>query len=172
MENLLTTSGFINDEGSGLSEEPDEFTNHLTNLEAFASFCDIITKSINITLKPRRKRSQTIQANESESLDSEEYTPILSSIGTQITQVYSQATSSFYTPMNECVPCYTIVTTIFGLVILTFIHTVAFCILCVKFKSTKKHVRKAIEKEPPKRETPLQLLNMKVPEPGPSSERK
>merc|ERR1712115_731035 len=115
------------------------------------SLCDSITRSINITLKPRRKRSQ---ANESESLDSEEYSPFLSSIGTQFTQVYRQATSSFYTPMNECVPCYTIVTTIFGLVIITFIHTVALCTICAKFKSTKKHMRRAIEKKPPKRETP------------------
>ena len=154
MENLLTASGFINNEGSGLSEEPDKFTNHLTNLEAFASLCDIITKSINITLKPRRKRSQTIQTNESESLDSEEYTPILSSIKTQITQVYSLATESFYTPMDECVPCYTIVTSISVLVIITFIHTVALCSIRAKFKSTKKHMKRAIERKPLMRETP------------------
>merc|ERR1712115_42821 len=158
MENLLTASGFINDEGSRLSEKLDKFTNHLTNLEAFASFCDIITKSINITLKPRRKRSQTIQANESESLDYEEYTPILSSIKTQITQVYSLATKSFYTPMDECVPCYTIVTSISGLVIITFIHTVALCSICTKFKSTKKHTKRAIERKPLKRETPERRL--------------
>ena len=154
MENLLTASGFIDNEGSGLSEEPDEFTNHLTNLEAFASLCDIITKSINITLKPRRKRSQTIQTNESESLDSEEYTPILSSIKTQITQVYSLATESFYTPMDECVPCYTIVTSISVLVIITLINTVALCSIRAKFKSTKKHMKRAIERKPLMRETP------------------
>merc|ERR1712115_595323 len=158
MENLLTAAGFINDEGSGLSEEPDKFTNHGTNLEAFASLCDIITKSLNITLKPRRKRSQTMPANGSESLDNEEYldteecTPILSSIKTQITQVYNLATKSFYTPMDECVPCYTIVTSISGLVIITFIHTVALCSISTKIKSTKKHMKRAIDRKPLKRE--------------------
>ena len=72
MENLLAASGFMNDQGSGLSEEYDEFTSQLTGLEAFASLCDSLTRTINITLKPRSKRSQ---ANESDPLDSEEYPP-------------------------------------------------------------------------------------------------
>ena len=151
MEDLLAASGFMNEQGSGLAQEYDESTSQLTGLEAFASLCNSLTRSINITLKPRSKRSQ---ANESDSLDSEEYPPFLKTIAAKVTQVYNQATSSFYTPMNECVPCYTIVTTIFGLVILTFIHTVVLCILCVRPKTTKKHVRKAIEKETPKKETP------------------
>ena len=37
MENLLTAAGFINNEGSGLSEEPGEFTNHQSSPEASAS---------------------------------------------------------------------------------------------------------------------------------------
>ena len=115
------------------------------------SLCNSLTRSINITLKPRSKRSQ---ANESDSLDSKEYSPFLKTVAAKVTQFYNQATGSFYTPMNECLPCYIIVTTIFGLVILTSIHTVVLCILCVRPKTTKKHVRKAIEKETPKKETP------------------
>merc|ERR1712177_79313 len=72
MESLLKAAGFISSEGSGLSEEPGELTNHQSSLEAFASLCDIITKSLNITLKPRQKRSQTTPTNISEPLDTEE----------------------------------------------------------------------------------------------------
>ena len=56
--------------------------------------------------------------------------------------------------MNKCVPCLTIITTISGLVTLTFIHTVVLCVLCVRLKTTKKRLRKAMEKESPKKETP------------------
>ena len=37
MENLLTVAGYISNEGSGLSEEPGEFTNHQSSPEASAS---------------------------------------------------------------------------------------------------------------------------------------
>ncbi len=37
MESLLTAAGFISNEGSGLSEEPSEFTNHQSSPEASAS---------------------------------------------------------------------------------------------------------------------------------------
>merc|ERR1712115_427287 len=146
--------------GSGLSEEPDAFTNHRTNLEAFASFCDIITKSLNITLKPRKKRSQTMPANESEpldtkeSLDTEESTSFFSSITTKFTQVYDLATETFYTPIEGCAPCYMIVISISVLIIVTFIHTIALCSISSTIKSTKKHMKRAIERKPLKRETP------------------
>ena len=102
MENLLEASGFMEDrdEASGLSEDYNEFTSKLTGMEAWKSFCDSLTKTIDITLKPRSKRSQ---ANESDSLDSEEYPPFLNTIAAKVTQVYNQATSSFYMPMNKCV---------------------------------------------------------------------
>merc|ERR1712002_573704 len=105
MENLLTAAGFIINEGSGLSEEPGEFTNHQSSLEAFASLYDIITKSLNITLKPRQKRSQTTPANISEPLDTKELldtekpSSFLNSITTKITQVFDLASETFYTPM-------------------------------------------------------------------------
>ena len=69
MENLLEASGFMedSDEASGLSEDPDNFTGKLTGMEVWRSFCNSLTKSIDITLV-RRKRSQ---ANESNPLDSE-----------------------------------------------------------------------------------------------------
>merc|ERR1712177_24562 len=72
MESLLKAAGFISSEGSGLSEEPGELTNQQSSLEAFASLCDIITKSLNITLKPRQKRSQTVSINVSKAPDNEE----------------------------------------------------------------------------------------------------
>merc|ERR1712115_696804 len=145
--------------GSGLSEEPDAFTNHRTNLEAFASLCDIITKSLNITLKPRRKRSQTTPANMSEpldtkeSLDTEESTSFFSSIKTKFTQVYDLASETFYTPMEGCAPCYMIVISISVLIIVTFIHTIALCSIGLTIKATKKHMKRVIEKKPLKKET-------------------
>merc|ERR1712177_122886 len=65
---------------------------------------------------------------------------------------------SFYTPMEECVPCYMIVTSISALVIVTFIHTVALCSISTKIKSTMKHMKRAIERKPLKRETPERRL--------------
>merc|ERR1712115_678458 len=43
METLLNTAGFIENDGSGLSDEPDELTNLPPSLEAFASLCGILT---------------------------------------------------------------------------------------------------------------------------------
>ena len=57
-------------------------------------------------------------------------------------------------PMNECVPCWTIVTAISGLVTLAVIHSVVLCVLCVKLKTARKHLREAMEMESPKREIP------------------
>merc|ERR1712208_128257 len=139
-------------------------TNHQSNLEAFASLCDIITKSLNITLKPRRKRSQTVPVNESEPLDTKESlytkesTSFFGSIKTKFTQVYDLATETFYTPMEGCAPCYMIVISISVLIIVTFIHTIALCSIGSTIKSTKKHMKRVIERKPLKRETPERRL--------------
>merc|ERR1712115_132743 len=93
-----------------------------------------------------------------ESLDTKEYTPIFSSIKTKFTQVYDLATEKFYTPMEECTPCYMIVTSISVLVIVTFIHTIALCSISTTIKSTKKHMKRAIERKPLKIETPERRL--------------
>merc|ERR1711989_56071 len=140
MENLLKTAGFISSEGSGLSEEPGELTNHQSSLEAFASLCDIITKSLNITLKPRQKRSQSTSINVSEALDIEEPsdtekpTSILDSLPTQITQVFDKASETFFIPMGRCVPCSVIVTSISITIVVTVINAIALCTL----NATKK----------------------------------
>ena len=103
-------------------------------------------------------------ANESEpldtkeSLDTEESTSFFSSIKTKFTQVYDLATETFYTPMEGCAPCYMIVISISVLIIVTFIHTIALCSISTTIKSTKKHMKRAIERKPLKRETPERRL--------------
>ena len=148
MENLLEASGFMEDrdEASGLSEDYNEFTSKLTGMEVWRSFCNSLTKSIDITLV-RRKRSQT---NESNPLDSEANPPFQNmkkKVIAKKTQLYDQASSKFYTPMNECAPCWTIVTAISGLAALAVIHSVVLCALCVKLKTARKHLREAMEME-------------------------
>merc|ERR1712177_207303 len=131
VENLLNTAGFISSEGSGLTDESDELTNLPPSLEAFASLCDIITKSLNITLKPRQKRSQPASINVSEALDIEEPSDtekpssILDSFPTQITQVFDKASETFFVPMGRCPPCSVIVTSISITVIITVMNTIA-----------------------------------------------
>merc|ERR1712082_235339 len=44
------------------------------------------------------------------------------------------------------------------LIIVTFIHTIALCSISTKIKSTKKHMKRAIERKPLKRETPERRL--------------
>merc|ERR1712115_245394 len=160
MENLLKTAGFISSEGSGLTDESDELTNLPPSLEAFASLCDIITKSLNITLKPRQKRSQPMSINVSEALDIEEPSDtekpssILDSFPTQITQVVDKASETFFVPMGRCVPCSVIVTSISITIAITVINTIALCILGSTLNTTKKQLKRIIEKKSPKRETP------------------
>ena len=99
MENLLEASGFMEDrdEASGLSEDYNKFTSKLTGMEVWKSFCDSLTKTIDITLV-RSKRSQT---NESNPLDPEENPPFQDMKSTtrkviaKITQLYDQA--SYFT---------------------------------------------------------------------------
>merc|ERR1712115_700600 len=154
MESLLKTAGFISSEGSGLTDESDELTNLPPSLEAFASLCDIITKSLNITLKPRQKRSQPTSINVSEALDIEEPSDtekpssILDSFPTQITQVFDKASETFFVPMGRCVPCSVIVTSI------SITIAIALCILGSTLNTTKKQLKRIIEKKSPKREAP------------------
>merc|ERR1712215_604048 len=107
MENLLFCLGFISNEGSGVAEEPDELINYQPSLEAFASLCDIITKSLNITLKPRQKRSQTTQTNISKPLDTEEPldtdkpSSFLHLLPTKFTQVLTQYLKNIIPPWED-----------------------------------------------------------------------
>merc|ERR1712177_48204 len=115
MENLLNTAGFIESDGSGLTDETDELTNLPPSLEAFASLCDIITKSLNFTLKPRQKRSQTASINVSKAPDNEEPPDTKkppSFFDLPITQVFDKVSETYYVPMGKCVTCSVIVTSI------------------------------------------------------------
>merc|ERR1711895_166034 len=160
MENLLNTAGFINSEGSGLTDETDELTNLPPSLEAFASLCDIITKSLNITLKPRQKRSQPASINVSEAPDIEEPSDtekpssILDLLPPPITQVFDKASETFYVPMGKCVTCSVIVTSISITIVITVMNTIALCILGPTLNKTKKQLKRIIEKKSPKREAP------------------
>ena len=160
MENLLNTAGFINSEGSGLTDETDELTNLPPSLEAFASLCDIITKSLNITLKPRQKRSQPASINVSEAPDIEEPpdtekpSSILDLLPPPITQVFDKASDTFYVPMGKCVTCSVIVTSISITIVITVMNTIALCILGPTLNKTKKQLKRIIEKKSPKREAP------------------
>merc|ERR1712177_58760 len=160
MESLLKAAGFISSEGSGLTEEFDELTNLPPSLEAFASLCDIITKSLNITLKPRQKRSQPTSINVSELLDTEEPldtekpSSFLDLLPTKITQVFDKASETFYIPMGRCAPCIVIVTSISITIIVTIINTIALCILGSTLNTTRKQIKRIIEKKSLKKETP------------------
>merc|ERR1711954_237677 len=157
LENLLNTAGFIESDGSGLSDESDELTNLPPSLEAFASLCGIITKSLNFTLKPRQKRSQTTSINVSKAPDNEEppdtkKPPSLFKF--PITQVFDKASETYYVPMGKCIPCNVIVTSIFITIVITVSNTITLCFLGSTLYKTKNQLRKIIEKKSPKREAP------------------
>merc|ERR1711895_63289 len=160
MESLLKTAGFISSEGSGLTEESDELTNLPPSLEAFASLCDIITKSLNITLKPRQKRSQPTSINVSKAPDNEEPpdtekpSSILDSLPPPITQVFDKVSETYYVPMGKCVTCSVIVTSISITIVITFTNSIALCILGRTLYKTKNQLKRIIEKKSPKREAP------------------
>ena len=160
MESLLTAAGFISNEGSGLSEEPGELINHQSSLEAFASLCDIITKSLNITLKPRQKRSQTTPTNISKPLDTEEPldtdkpSSFLDLLPTKFTQVFDSVSKTYYTPMGRCAPCSVIVTSISLIIIVSFLHTIGLCTLGFHTHTIRKQIKRTIEKKSLKKETP------------------
>ena len=160
METLLTAAGFISNEGSGMAEEPDEFISYQPSLEAFASLCDIITKSLNITLKPRQKRSQTTPTNISKPLDTEEPldtdkpSSFLDLLLTKFTQVFDSVSKTYYTPMGRCAPCSVIVTSISLIIIVSFIHTIGLCTLGFTINTIRKQIKRIIEKKSLKKETP------------------
>merc|ERR1712115_287140 len=165
VENLLNTAGFISSEGSGLTDESDELTNLPPSLEAFASLCDIITKSLNITLKPRQKRSQPVSINVSEALDIEEPSDtekpssILDLLPPPITQVFDKASETFFVPMGRCVPCSVIVTSISITVVITIMNTIALCILGSTLNTTKKTIKENYRKEIPQERNPRKGTN-------------
>ena len=160
METLLTAAGFISNEGSGVAEEPDELINYQPSLEAFASLCDIITKSLNITLKPRQKRSQTTQTNISKPLDTEEPldtdkpSSFLHLLPTKFTQVFDSVSKTFYTPMGRCAPCSVIVTSISLIIIVSFFLTIGLCTLGFHIHTIRKQIKRSIERKSLKKETP------------------
>merc|ERR1712115_607499 len=157
METLLNTAGFIENDGSGLSDEPDELTNLPPSLEAFASLCGILTKSLNFTLRPRQKRSQTSPINVSKAPDNEKPpdTKKPSSLfKIPITQVWNKASETYYVPMEKCIPCNVIVISISITTVITIANTIALCCFGPTLYKTKNQLRKIIEKKSPKREAP------------------
>ena len=88
-----------------------------------------------------------------ESSDTEESTSLFDSIKTRFTQVYDLASETFYTPMEECAPCYIIVISISVLIIVTLIHTIALHSIGSSIKTIKKHMKRVVEGKPLKRET-------------------
>ena len=160
METLLNTAGFIESDGSGLSDETDELTNLPPSLEAFASLCGIITKSLNFTLKPRQKRSQTASINVSKAPDNEEPPDtkkppsFFDLLPPPITQVFDKVSETYYVPMGKCVTCSVIITSISIIIVITVINTITLCILGSTLYKTKNQLKRIIEKKSPKREAP------------------
>ena len=154
----METSGFKEDseEASGLSEELNDITDEPIGMGIWRSLCNSLTKSIDLTLI-RRKRSQT---NESSSLDPERNPSSQDMKGTtkgvlaKITQLYDQVSKKFYTPMEECAPCWTLIMAISGLVAITSIHSVVLCVLCTKLRTARKRFKETMEMESTKKETP------------------
>ena len=158
MENLLEASGFKEDseEASGLSEDLDDITDEPIGMEIWRSLCNSLTRSIDLTLV----RSKRFQTNESNPLDpegnpsSQDMKSTTKRVLARITQLYDQVSQKFYTPMEECAPCWTLVTAISGLVAIAVIHSLVLCALCIKLKTMRKRFKEAMEMESPKRETP------------------
>ena len=121
---------------------------------------DIITKSLNITLKPRQKRSQTTPTNISKPLDTEEPldtdkpSSFLDLLLTKFTQVFDSVSKTYYTPMGRCAPCSVIVTSISLIIIVSFIHTIGLCTLGFTINTIRKQIKRIIEKKSLKKETP------------------
>merc|ERR1712115_464774 len=157
IETLLSTAGFIENDGSGLSDEPDEFATLPPSVEAFASLCGILTKSLNYTLRPRQKRSQTSPINVSKASDNEKPPDIKkpsSLFKIPITQVWNKASETYYVPMEKCIPCNVIIISISITFSLTVANTIALCCFGPKLYKTRNQLRKVIEKKSPKREAP------------------
>ena len=74
---------------------------------------------------------------------------------TQLLTIYFDlASETFYTPMERCAPCIMIVTSISILIVVTFIHTIALCILGSTINAIRKQIKRIIEKKSLKKETP------------------
>ena len=164
MEILLNTAGFIESDGSGLSDETDEPTNQPPRLEAFASLCDIIIKSLNFTLKPRQKRSQTASTNVSKAPDNEDppdtkkSPSYLDLFKSPVTQIFDKASETYYVPMGKCIPCNVIVTCISITMVITVINTITLCFLGPILHKTKNQLKRIMEKKSSKREAPEKEL--------------
>ena len=110
--------------------------------------------------KTKTEGSQTTPTNISkpldtgEHLDTEKPFSILDSFPTQITQVFDKASETFFIQMGRCVPCSVIVTSISIAIVVTVINAIAPCILGSTLNTTRKQIKRIIEKKSPKRETP------------------
>merc|ERR1712177_195447 len=102
----------------------------------------------------------TMPTNISESLDTEEPldtekpSSFLDLLPTKITQVFDLASETFYTPMGRCAPCTVILTSISIIIIVSIIHTIALCTLGSTLNTTRKQIKRIIEKKSLKKETP------------------
>merc|ERR1712115_162032 len=80
--------------------------------------------------------------------------PFFDSLPTKIAQVFDIASETFFIPMGRCAPCSVIVTSISITIVVTVMNTIALCILGSTLNTTKKQIKRIIEKKSPKRETP------------------
>ena len=148
LESLLEESE-PNEESSGLSIEP---INDPMDLEAWRMLCNSFTRSIDISLD-RKKRSEN--SNASAILEN---TPTEKTkehgIAKKVSQIYNKFSKTFYTPMDKCVPCWTIVSSIIVTSVFLILHSVAICILCLKFKTISKRTRDVIEMVEPNGDNP------------------
>ena len=148
LESLLEDSE-PNEESSGLSMEP---INDPMDLEAWRMLCNSFTRSIDISLD-RKKRSE--DSNASSILEN---TPTEKTkehgIAKKVSQIYNKFSKTFYTPMDKCVPCWTIVSSIIVTSVFLILHSLAICILCLKFKTISKRTRECIEMVEPNGDTP------------------
>ena len=163
IENLLEASGFINeDDGpSGLSEEEEEVQNEPIGMGIWRSLCNSFTKSIDITLE-RQKRSEENKSNESEPQEQDQEQeqpepqddkPASKGVIAKISQLYDQVSKKFYTPMDQCVPCWVIVISISGISAFVALHTLTLCILCIKLRNTTKNIKETLEMDELNKET-------------------
>ena len=150
MENLLETSGFREDnlEASGLSEN-SETADEPIGMGIWRSLCNSLTRSIDLTLV-RKRRSQTNESDSSAPVG--DHFPLGKKITAKITQLYDQVSKEFYTPMEECAPCWTLILAISGLIALTSIHSVVLCVICVKLRTKKRNIKEVMETEDVKEE--------------------
>merc|ERR1712082_499445 len=71
-----------------------------------------------------------------------------------ITQILDKASETYYVPMEKCIPCNVIVTSISITIVITVANTIALCFFGPTLYKTKNQLTKIIEKKSPKREAP------------------